>query len=43
MAVDNQALHYLTIHEAHKLIQRRALSPVELTRAVFELILAVDG
>jgi aspartyl-tRNA(Asn)/glutamyl-tRNA(Gln) amidotransferase subunit A len=43
MADKNQALHYLTIHEAHKLIQGRDLSPVELTRAVVERIDALDG
>jgi aspartyl-tRNA(Asn)/glutamyl-tRNA(Gln) amidotransferase subunit A len=43
MAAENQALHYLTIHEAHKLIQSRALSPVDLTRAIVERIDAVDG
>jgi len=43
MAAENKALHYLTIHEAHKLIQSGALSPVELTRAIVERIDAVDG
>src|SRR6266516_1368243 len=43
MTAENKALHYLTIHEAHKLIQGGALSPVELTRAIIERIDAVDG
>jgi aspartyl-tRNA(Asn)/glutamyl-tRNA(Gln) amidotransferase subunit A len=43
MAAENKALHHLTIHEAHKLIQSGALSPVELTRAIVERIDAVDG
>jgi len=43
MTAENKALHYLTIHEAHKLIQSGALSPVELTRAIVERIDAVDG
>jgi aspartyl-tRNA(Asn)/glutamyl-tRNA(Gln) amidotransferase subunit A len=43
MAALDKPLHYLTIHEAQKLIQSRALSPVELTRAVLERIQAVDG
>ena len=42
MAIPEKPLHYLTIHEAQKLIQSRALSPVELTRAVLERIQAVD-
>ncbi|HEY1373821.1 MAG TPA: amidase [Candidatus Binatia bacterium] len=36
-------LHYLTIDEASKLIQKRALSPLELTKAVLDRITAVDG
>lgn len=36
-------LYYLTIHEAQKLIRDRALSPVELTRAVLQRIDTVDG
>ena len=40
---DQSALHYLTIHEAHKLMQSRALSPVELTRAILNRIDSVDG
>jgi aspartyl-tRNA(Asn)/glutamyl-tRNA(Gln) amidotransferase subunit A len=43
MTAENKALHHLTIHEAHKLIQSVALSPVELTRAIVERIDAVDG
>ena len=43
MTAENKALHYLTIHQAHKLIQSGALSPVELTRAIVERIDAVDG
>ena len=43
MTAENKALHYLTVHEAHKLIQSGALSPVELTRAIVERIDAVDG
>jgi aspartyl-tRNA(Asn)/glutamyl-tRNA(Gln) amidotransferase subunit A len=40
---DKSVLHHLTIHEAHKLIQSRALSPVELTRAILNRIDSVDG
>lgn len=43
MASENKALHHLTLHEAHKLIQNRTLSPVELTRAILSRIDAVDG
>jgi aspartyl-tRNA(Asn)/glutamyl-tRNA(Gln) amidotransferase subunit A len=43
MTAKSRALHYLTIHEAHKLIRRRKLSPVELTRAILGRITAVDG
>ena len=43
MAISEKPLHYLTIHEAQKLIHDRALSPVELTRAVLERIHAVDS
>ena len=43
MPVVEKPLYYLTIHEAQKLIQSRALSPVELTRAVLDRISAVDG
>ena len=42
MAVVEKPLYYLTIHEAQKLIQSRALSPVELTRAILDRIKAVD-
>ncbi|HXG53032.1 MAG TPA: amidase [candidate division Zixibacteria bacterium] len=38
-----EPLYYLTIDEAQRLIQRRELSPVELTRAVLDRIAAVDG
>jgi aspartyl-tRNA(Asn)/glutamyl-tRNA(Gln) amidotransferase subunit A len=41
-AVD-RPLYYLSIHEAQNLIRARALSPVELTRAVLDRIQAVDG
>jgi aspartyl-tRNA(Asn)/glutamyl-tRNA(Gln) amidotransferase subunit A len=43
MAVQEKPLYYLTIHEARELIQSRALSPVELTRAILKRIEAVDG
>jgi aspartyl-tRNA(Asn)/glutamyl-tRNA(Gln) amidotransferase subunit A len=43
MAIAEKPLHYLTIHEAQKLIQRRDLSPVELTRSVLDRIQSVDG
>jgi aspartyl-tRNA(Asn)/glutamyl-tRNA(Gln) amidotransferase subunit A len=43
MAIAEKPLHYLTIHEAQKLIHDRALSPVELTRAVLDRIGVVDG
>jgi aspartyl-tRNA(Asn)/glutamyl-tRNA(Gln) amidotransferase subunit A len=43
MAISEKPLHYLTIHEAQKLVHDRVLSPVELTRAVLERINAVDG
>src|SRR3989304_3644866 len=42
MATD-KPLYYLTIHEAHQLIQKRELSPVDLARAMLERIEAVDG
>ena len=42
MPVVEKPLYYLTIHEAQKLIQSRALSPVELTRAILDRIKAVD-
>ena len=38
MAVNGKPLHYLTIDEAAKLIRKRALSPVELTRAILDRI-----
>lgn len=40
---DRSVLHHLTIHEAHELIQSRALSPVELTRAILNRIDSIDG
>jgi Asp-tRNA(Asn)/Glu-tRNA(Gln) amidotransferase A subunit family amidase len=43
MAVAEKPLYYLSIHEAQQLIQKRQLSPVELTRAVLDRIQAVDG
>ena len=43
MPVVEKPLYYLSIHEAQKLIQNRAFSPVELTRAVLDRITAVDG
>lgn len=43
MALQEKPLYYLTIDEASKLIQKRALSPVELTKAVLDRIAAVDG
>ncbi|HTM10813.1 MAG TPA: amidase [Verrucomicrobiae bacterium] len=43
MAAAEKPLHYLTIDEASKLIQKRALSPVDLTKAVLDRIAAVDG
>ncbi|HUC97048.1 MAG TPA: amidase family protein, partial [Candidatus Polarisedimenticolaceae bacterium] len=43
MAVAEKPLYYLSIHEAQQLIQKRQLSPVELTQAVLERIDAVDG
>src|SRR5438445_3267470 len=43
MPVVEKPLYYLSIHEAQELIQKRALSPVELTRAVLERIAEVDG
>jgi aspartyl-tRNA(Asn)/glutamyl-tRNA(Gln) amidotransferase subunit A len=42
MAIPEKPLYYLSIHEAQKLMQSRALSPVELTRAVLDRIKAVD-
>src|ERR1043165_7946499 len=43
MTASEKPLHYLTIDEAAKLIQKRALSPVELTKAILERISTVDG
>jgi len=43
MASGKKPLHYLTIDEAHKLIRKRKLSPVELTRAVLDRVASVDG
>src|SRR5918996_6506955 len=43
MPAEKKDLHYLTIHGARRLIQSRALSPVELTRAILERIDAVAG
>ncbi len=43
MTVAEKPLYYLSIHEAQQLIQRRKLSPVELTRAVLDRIQSVDG
>jgi aspartyl-tRNA(Asn)/glutamyl-tRNA(Gln) amidotransferase subunit A len=43
MAIQETPLYYLTIHEAQKLIQSHALSPVELTRAILKRIEATDG
>src|SRR5262249_23646239 len=42
MPVVEKPLYYLTIHEAQKLVQRRALSPVEVTREVHDRLKAVD-
>lgn len=43
MTTPEKPLHHLTIHEAQALIQRGALSPVELTGAILKRIEAVDG
>ncbi len=43
MPIAEKPLYYLSIHEAQQLIQKRQLSPVELTRAVLERIQEVDG
>ncbi|MGH7816153.1 MAG: amidase [Candidatus Binatia bacterium] len=43
MAIAEKPLYYLSIHEAQQLIQKRQLSPVELTRSVLDRIAAVDG
>jgi aspartyl-tRNA(Asn)/glutamyl-tRNA(Gln) amidotransferase subunit A len=42
MTIPEKPLYYLTIDEAQKLIQSRAVSPVELTQAVLTRIEAVD-
>ncbi len=43
MAKTDTSLHFLTIREAGGLMQRRELSPVELTRAFLDRIEATDG
>src|SRR5215470_5380303 len=43
MSAAEKPLYYLTIDQASKLIHKRALSPVELTKAVLDRIAAVDG
>src|SRR5712692_9636117 len=43
MAAQEKPLFHLTIHEAQRLIRNRALSPVELTRAILKRIETVDG
>ncbi len=42
-AVEEKPVFHLTIHEAQKLIQTGALSPVDLTRAILHRINALDG
>ena len=42
MAVVEKPLYYLSIHEAQQLIQKRQLSPVELTQSVLRRIEDVD-
>ena len=42
MSTSDIPLHYLTIRQAGELIQRRQLSPVELTRACLDRIEATD-
>ena len=42
MAAQEKPLFHLTIHEAQELIRSRALSPVELTRAIINRIEAID-
>jgi aspartyl-tRNA(Asn)/glutamyl-tRNA(Gln) amidotransferase subunit A len=42
MAAQEKPLFHLTIHEAQELIRKRALSPVELTRAIINRIEAID-
>jgi aspartyl-tRNA(Asn)/glutamyl-tRNA(Gln) amidotransferase subunit A len=43
MTGPNKPLYHLTIREAHKLIENRSLSPVELTRTILRRIESVDG
>ena len=43
MADTDTRLHFLTIRDASELLQRRELSPVELTRAFLDRIDATDG
>ncbi|MBI4488843.1 MAG: hypothetical protein HY694_07130 [Deltaproteobacteria bacterium] len=43
MPAQEKPLFHLTIHEARKLVQSGALSPVELIRAILKRIEAVDG
>jgi aspartyl-tRNA(Asn)/glutamyl-tRNA(Gln) amidotransferase subunit A len=43
MAVVEKPLYYFSIHEAQRLIEKRQLSPVELTRSVLDRVAAVDG
>jgi aspartyl-tRNA(Asn)/glutamyl-tRNA(Gln) amidotransferase subunit A len=43
MLAPGKPLYHLTIHEAHRLIRDRALSPVELARAILQRIESVDG
>jgi aspartyl-tRNA(Asn)/glutamyl-tRNA(Gln) amidotransferase subunit A len=43
MPAQEKPLFHLTIHEAHKLIQSHALSPVELTRAIISRIETIDS
>ncbi|HEY3303899.1 MAG TPA: amidase [Candidatus Binatia bacterium] len=43
MPAGEKPLYHLTIDEAQKLLRDRALSPVELTRAILKRIEAVDG
>ncbi len=40
---ETKELHWLSIGEASQLIEKKELSPLELTRAVLERIRAVDG
>ena len=42
MTTPAPALHHLTIHEASSLIQKRELSPVDLTQAFLDRIDAID-